>query len=109
MGDELINKCFRILKRRGQSWGNSCVNLTRDRNYGGLRNLSSCADNKHVHMVSVDDPIHPDQSLRKNVSSKKLINTLSVPMGNKSKNKSSPDIYDELLVRQLSKESATNE
>lgn len=60
-------------------------------------------------MMSVDDPIHPDQSLRKNVSSKKLINTLSVPMGNKTKNKSSPDIYDELLVRQLSKESATNE
>ena len=26
--DELLEKCFRVLKRRGQSWDNSTLNLT---------------------------------------------------------------------------------
>ena len=48
--DELINKCFRVLKRRGQSWGNSCVSLTRDRVGLSLTSIV-CSKNYWVFFV----------------------------------------------------------
>jgi len=83
--DELINKCFRVLKRRGQSWGNSSVNLTRDR------------------MISANDPLHPNRNSSEITKIRTINNTLSVPLGNKNKNKSSPDLYDELQPKKTGK------
>ena len=55
-------------------------------------------------MVSVDDPLLPERNNRRNIPNKKFESTLSVPMGNKNRNKSSPDLYDELLPKQSAKD-----
>ena len=55
-------------------------------------------------MASIDDPLLPERNNRRNIPNKKFDTNLSVPMGNKSRNKSSPDLYDELLPKQSAKD-----
>ena len=51
----------------------------------------------------MNDPLHPDQNSSKVSKTKTTSNTLCVPLGNKSKNKSSPDLYDELQPKKVDK------
>ena len=61
-------------------------------------------------MVSVNNSRHPDRNSGEIPKTKTMNNTLSVPLGNKSKNKSSPDLYDELQPKKMGKSnSAGNE